>query len=170
MFRGILKSAAYHGDAQVYEALTSAVVKSSDSNVRAEIYKALGSFRDPVLRRQAFAFFLSDKVDPREAQYMFEAAGELPENAAAMQAFLRENYPAIEKKLPEEAMAHAPRWGRELCTAQDRSAYQSFFRDRAGKYPGGARNFAQSLEAIDICVDHRKVQEGRLKRFLSAQK
>jgi cytosol alanyl aminopeptidase len=73
-------------------------------------------------------------------------------------------------RLPEETLARMPRWGRELCTREERAGLQSFYTERVAKYPGGSRNLAQALETVDICVANRKVQEARLKRFLAAQK
>ncbi|NEX61714.1 M1 family metallopeptidase [Noviherbaspirillum galbum] len=170
MFRQVLRSAAFNGDAELFDALAQAVVKSKDSDARNEMYKALGSFRAPELRQRAFALVLSDQVDAREASTILYHAGETAENAPALQQFLAGSMDALMKRLPDEMMSRMPRWGQNLCTAGDRERYKQVFGPRIEQYPAGARSYAQALETIDICIGSRKAQETRLSRFLAGKR
>ena len=171
MLRPVLQSAAYSsGDLKLLNALAAAAEKSRDSGDRNEIFRALGSFSDATLRWRGFELFSSKQFDAREAVSIFWTASDRPDNAPALQQFLRAHYEALITRLPEDYGAIMPRWGRALCSAPERTAFQKFFQERAAKHPGGARNLAQALESIDICLANRQIQEGDVQRFLSAQK
>jgi alanyl aminopeptidase len=170
MLRSILQTAAYSGDQAVFDAMVEAAAGSRDSGERHEIFTALGSFSDAGLRQRAFEQVLSGKFDVREASAIFYVAADRTDSAPALLRFLRSHYDALLAKLPEDSRASVPRWGRALCSAQDRASFQDFFKTRAAKHPGGARNLAQALESIDICVASRNIQEPGVQRLLFAQK
>jgi cytosol alanyl aminopeptidase len=166
MYRQVLRSAAFNGDADLLDALVRNVATSTDSEARNEMYKALGSFRTPSLRQRAFELVLSDKLDPREASTILFHASEMAENAPAVQQFLGQHLNALAARLPEESMSRMPRWGENLCTAPERERYKEIFGARVQAHPAGAKSYAQALETIDICIASRKTQEARMSKFL----
>jgi cytosol alanyl aminopeptidase len=170
MYRQIIRSAAFNGDAELFRLLAQGVARSKDSEARNEMYKALGSFRAPVLRQRAFELVLSDKLDPREASTILLQAGESAENAPALQQFLGEKLDTLLPRLPEEMMSRIPRWGANLCAAADRERYAQTFGPRVKTHPVSARSYAQTLETIDICIAGRKVQESRMSKYLAGKK
>ncbi|MEN3293451.1 MAG: hypothetical protein V7642_2704 [Burkholderiales bacterium] len=169
MLQPILRTAAYSGDAALFDALAGAVAKSHDQGERHEMYRALGAFSDEALREKSFNLFFAEHVDPREAVTIFWSASEERHSPSALQAFLRTRYDRVVAKLPEDYAAFIPRWGAAQCSTGERASFQAFYRERAAKRPGGARNLAQALESIDICVANRRVQQDGLKGFLSSQ-
>lgn len=170
MYRQIIRSAAFNGDAELFELLAQGVARSTDSEARNEMYKALGNFRTPALRQRAFELSFSDRLDPREASTILYQAGENAENAPALQQFLAEKLDALLPRLPEEMMSRIPQWGKNLCTAADRERYVKTFGPRVKTHPISARSYAQTLETIDICVAGRKTQETRMGKYLAGKK
>jgi alanyl aminopeptidase len=167
MLRPLLHSAAYSGDRILLDALVAAAAASPDGGERDELFRALGSFTEPVLRQQAFDLLLSDRFDAREAVTILSTAARNPDSAPAVQQFVREHYDFLLAKLPEDYGAIMPEWGKMLCSVPERTAFQNFFQARAAKQKGGARNLAQALESIDICLANRKMQEENVRRFLA---
>ncbi|HYD79080.1 MAG TPA: M1 family aminopeptidase [Paucimonas sp.] len=170
MLGPILQTAAFSGDETVFDALAAAVSASRDAGLRHEMFSALGAFENPRLRQRAFELTLSERFDIREAAEILDAASKVPRHAPAVHAFIRERYDALAARLPEHYGARFAHWGKSLCSAQDRSALQQFFGGRIAGLKGGARNLAQALETIDICLASQSVQQERLKRFLAAAK
>jgi len=154
-FRAVLRVAAHQSDPEVFEALLVAVAKADDGGTRYEIYKTLGQYRDPVLRQRAFELPLADGLDARQATQIYDAAAEEADNAPALLRFVRERHEQLARRLPEETMARAPRWHRELCSAEDRAAAANFYGSRKPWPPGLERNLSQALEAVEICVKGR---------------
>lgn len=169
MTRPVLRSAAYSGDAALFDAFVSVLRQSKDFGIRNDIYNALGAFTEPALREKAFQLVLDEELDPREAVSILWTAGFLPENAPAVLAFVRDNYETLLKRLPEDSHGSITRWGAGLCSAEDRNAFVEFHRERAPRHQGGARNLALDTEAIDICLANRNAQQERLQRFLARQ-
>jgi cytosol alanyl aminopeptidase len=170
MYRQIIRSAAFNGDAELFGLLAQGVARSTDSEARNEMYKALGNFRAPVLRQRAFELVFSDKLDPREASTILFEAGETAENAPALQQFLGARLDALLPRLPEEMMTRIPRWGKHLCSVSEREGFMQNFGPRVKTHPLSAQSYAQTLETIDICIAGRKAQETRMSKYLAGKK
>jgi cytosol alanyl aminopeptidase len=170
MLSAILQTAAYGGDEKVLDALVAGIVATHDAGLRNEMFSALGAFENPHLLQQAFELVLSDRFDIRESTAILSSASDIPGHAPAVQAFIRGHYAALVERLPEHFGAKFAQWGHNLCSPHDRDAFERFFSERIAGLQGGARNLAQALETIDICVASQATQQHRLKRFLAAAK
>ncbi|HJW57336.1 MAG TPA: M1 family metallopeptidase [Burkholderiaceae bacterium] len=170
MLRPVLQSAAYSGDQALFDALVTAAATSRESGDRNVIFHALGSFTSPALLQQSMNLALSDRFDPREAVTILRTASESPENAQAVNQFVRQHYDALLARLPEDYGALLPKWGNMLCSRSERDTFDSFHRQRAALHPGGTRNFLQALETIDLCLANRRMQGGKVKRYLAASR
>lgn len=170
MLAPLLSTAAFSGDQVVFDAMANAAATFRDNGDRYEIFRAFGSFTDPVLRNKAFELVLTDRFDARESVAALEQAAFKPENAPALQQFMIKNHDGLLARLPEEYAALVWKWGSMLCTTEDRKAFNDSYKARPKKYPGAARNMAQSLETADICLLNRNKQEAGLKRFFAASK
>jgi alanyl aminopeptidase len=158
MLPHILKTAAFNADPTVFNAFVTAAAKTRNNRDREAIFSALGMVTNPALRTQAFQLLLSGRFDTREAVSMLSVASEQAENRTAMLQFVRQNYVAILAKMPDAYGSRLPNLGRGLCTKPERDAFLAFFEPRVAKYPGGARNLAQTLENINICVATGELQ------------
>ena len=159
-YRGILETAAQAGDAALFDAFVAALAQARNSATRIDIHIALGHFRDPALLQRAFDLALADGQDLREARETYDGASDEPDNAPALLRFVSQRIDELARRQPEDAVGRMPRLHAQLCTAQDRAALVVLYEDRVAKVAGGPRNLAQTVEAIDICIAGRKLQEG----------
>lgn len=169
MLPPVLASAAYSGDQAVLDAMLAMAAVSPSNGDRNAIFNAMGWFADPALLQQAFSQFLGDKFDPREMLSMFKTAGKEADHGPQLQEFIRLHIDAMLIKLPDDFASNLLHWGHGLCTKNQRNAFGDFFARRAAKDPGGARNLAQALETIDICLAMRVAQDADVKRFFARQ-
>ncbi len=79
---------------------------------------------------------------------------------------MKRHFDTLVERLPHDAAAQFPRWGSQLCDQSARDDMEAFFRDRIGKYAGGPRILAQSLEHIGLCAEFKARQQDSLVRFL----
>ncbi|WP_194792974.1 M1 family metallopeptidase [Caenimonas koreensis] len=152
MTRYVLQTAAYDGDAALFDAMSAALAKSDEITVRSEIFEALGHLRDPVQRQRAFELALSPQLDARESSRIFEGASEEAQNAVALLGFMQQHFDALQRRMPEESVARVPRWHTKLCSAQDRKSLLALYGNRRPAPPGFERNLAQTAETVDICL------------------
>jgi alanyl aminopeptidase len=162
----VLQVAASHGDRDLFDRLHAAAKKEKDRRDIERILRALGSFRDPALVRDALALFLSTEFNAREAYGILFAATRVEDNQALVWDFMKANYDAIVARLPREITGFLPYLGGNFCDAERRTEVAAFFQERAGKLMGGTRSLAQALEAIDLCVASRSAQEPGVREFL----
>jgi len=170
MFEAVLRTAAHGGDRKLFDALVAAVAVTRDAGLRDQMYAALSSFEDPALQQAAFGLTLAERFDARETIDILSHASRTSRHAPAAAAFIRANYDALVARLPENYGARFAHWGGRLCTPQDKAAFASFFDTRVAALPGGKRNLAQSIEAIDICLAGRAEGSKRLKRHVAGVK
>jgi alanyl aminopeptidase len=166
MRQSLLGSAAFHADAALFDALAERARLSRDAAERDDIYRALGRIADPVLRQKAFSLVLDHRRDVRESINILWSAAGHGDSAAFVLDFARSHYAALIARLPKDYGARLPGWGEQLCDADQRREFDAWFGTRAAQHPGGARNFAQALESIDICVASRENQRAAVARFL----
>ncbi len=113
---------------------------------------------------------LSDRFDARESVAIIWTASEQEENRTAAQQFVRQHYDAMLAKMPDEYAGKMPRLGHGLCSQPERDAFQDFFKNKAPQHPGGARNFAQALEDINICMATGRTQGVGVKQYFAKEK
>jgi alanyl aminopeptidase len=159
-YRAILETAAQDGDAPLFDAVVAALAQARDSSTRIDIDIALGRFRSPAQLQRALELGLAEGQDLREAREIYDSAADEPANAPALLRFVGRRMDDLVKAMPEDAVARMPRWHTQLCTPQDRAAVQALYEARLAKVAGGARNLAQALEHIDICIANRAMQSG----------
>ena len=162
----VLQVAASRGDRDLFDRLHAAAKKEKDRRDIERIVRALGSFRDPALAKEALALFLSKEFDAREAYGILFAATRVEDNQALVWDFLKTNYDAIVARLPREITGFLPYLGANFCDAGRRAEVAAFFEERASKLPGGTRSLAQALETIDLCIASRSAQEPGVREFL----
>ena len=140
------------------------------SGDRRDVLAALGSFRDPALAESAWDTLYAEQADAREGMSAMRLGAANDEAAAVLAVrYLRGHYDAIVKRLPEHAAAWFPRLGAALCDSTQKAEFEATLGDKASRVPGGARNYAQGIEEIGICIAARQSQRATLKSYLSKQ-
>jgi alanyl aminopeptidase len=160
---------AIGGDAALFDKLHEAAKKETDRVERQRILDALGSFRDPELAQKAFAIYLTDEFDPREAFELIAAASDDPRTREAALAFVEKNFDAVVARLPYDSAAGMPGLGSGFCDDEHASALGQFFRPLARKYPGMDRRLAQAMESVRQCAAFREKEVPGLVQYLKSR-
>jgi aminopeptidase N len=152
MVKPVLETAARFADAATYEKLEARALSAQDLRERTYLLSALARVRDPALRDRALRLATAESLRPRDALAFLDDAMEDEANGRAALDFVRANYEALDKKLPQHTMPFLISRAGGLCTREDRDVFVSTFADRASKYEGGALRYRQGLETLDLCV------------------
>jgi len=99
---------------------------------------------------------LDSRVDGREALYFLER-GMLDDDADRVAAFdfVRAHFDELVARLPPDTPSDLLVPLGELCRPPERSTFVNFFADRAPRFLGGAKRYAEALESIDLCIAAR---------------
>ena len=170
----VLTVAAEHGDRDFFDKLHAVATSTHDRRERNAAIRALGSFRDPAISKDAMAVLLTKEFDAREAFFaLLFGPLRYPETRALPFQFVKEHIDELMKRLPHEVgtdfAAGLPNVGSGFCNATQRDEVKAFFKDRVKNYVGGQRNLDQTIEKIDICIGERKAIEPDIARFLQTQ-
>ena len=171
-----LQAAARTAQGQSGHGLLGAYVDALDrvtGSDRRAVLAALASFRDATLAEAAYDALFSEtrpRADARDGLAAMRL-GASSDDASALFAlrYLHAHYDAIVARLPQRAAAWFPRLGRTLCDSAAGAEFQATLGDRMAGVAGGARNYAQAVEEIGICIAARRSQRAALKAFLSKQ-
>lgn len=166
MRRAVLMTAAHFGAKDLFDAFYAAADKAHGEE-RADLYAALGAFRNPQLLDQALSLSLSDTVDSRDARTIMVQAANDPLSTPQVLRFLENHYDAIAQRYSASAPAWFVQFGRHLCDASQQQEFVNFFASRVIDIPGGAHSFAQASESAALCVATREREQDRLKSFLA---
>ncbi len=155
MLQPVLDTAARFADAATYDKLRALTLKTSNLRERSYLIYALARTRDPALRERTFALTLDKAFSGRDALALLEDALWEETNRRPAFDFLRAHYDALVAKLPEYTMTRLIDSLGEVCTREEHDLFVGFFKDRAPGILGGAREYRQSLERIDLCIAAR---------------
>jgi alanyl aminopeptidase len=170
----VLSTAAQFADETLFDQLLAAARSSSDRTEQPTLLRALASSRDPKLARKAMDVLLTDHFDVRQAFYplMFQPLKNR-ETADIPFEFVREKWDQLMDKLPHEVgsdyAAALPSVGNAICDPGMERQYVSFFQDRVQRYAGAPRTFAQTREAIGICIAQKDEIGPSVANFLRGQ-
>jgi alanyl aminopeptidase len=173
MLAGVLTTAAHFGDRALFDTMLQQLKSIQDRHQRQTLIGALGSFRDPQIAQAAMALVLRPDMDPRET--MFVLFGPLSDRQTQRLPFdfVKTHYDELLKRLPSgggfDAGATLPMVGGGFCDETSRKEFVSFFQDRAKKFIGGPRNYAQALEGIRLCEAQKAAQGADVAAFLEKQ-
>lgn len=165
----VLQAHARRGDRELHERLRTALAGAKDRRDRRLLYIALGSFRDPTLGREALSLVLDPARDYREAMQIAWTMAETPRGGVLAYDFMKANFDALVARAPRDAAAYYPRLAGTFCSAPQRADVEAFFRERAGRFEGGPRILAQTLERIQLCAALKERQQNQLSIFLRKQ-
>jgi alanyl aminopeptidase len=162
----VLTVAAENGDRELFERFHEALKKSTNRRDRTRLLRAMGSFRDPAILRDALGLALTEEVDPREARALFTAPQERESGRRILWEFLKKNFDGLVAKTPQEALPFFPFLADKFCSESDREEVAAFFQEKAQKLPGSEHNLAQVLELIHACAALKNVQGPGIRAFL----
>src|SRR5262249_43523085 len=107
-------------------------------------------------RDRALNLMMDARIDGREALYFLER-GILEDDANRVAAFdfVRAHFDALVAKLPPDTPGDLATPLGELCRPPERATFVAFFGERAPRFLGGAKRYAEALESVDLCIAAR---------------
>lgn len=162
----VLRVAALGGDRALFDALLAAVRNNPDRRERADIYGALGAFRDPTLAQAARELWLSPAHDVREVMTAVRTRGRVEVVQEPLFSFLGEHFNALAHKLPNEMVARFPQMFAGACSSNQAERMERLFKPHLGEVDGMAKALEQSLEGVRLCASYRQAQRASLEGFL----
>jgi aminopeptidase N len=164
----IVKAAATHGDAALFDALVAAADRAASPEEQYRYLYALGDFRDPALVDRGLQRALSPQLRSQDTAIYLAQFLVNPVARGRAWAFVAANWKALE---PKVAIAGGDvNFVRSLgafCDAASRDAIGSFF--AAHPLPGAARTLTQTIEQINNCIALRDKQTPAVTAWLEAR-
>jgi cytosol alanyl aminopeptidase len=149
----VLRVAALSGDRALFDALVRVALGSPERRERADMYAALGNFREPELSQRSRALWLAPAHDIREVM----APVRRRDGAAqeGLLGFVAANFKTLAKRLPKDAPGEFPSLFGGLCSADAASQVERFFSPIIRRYDGDESTLQRSLENIRLCAVYR---------------
>src|SRR6185436_4852097 len=142
----IFSGAARNGDASTFDALTELHEKADLPEVKVQLLRALGAFRQEAQLRRSVAYALSDKVRRQDAMAVF---GSIPiEMKPVGWKLLQENWAVLDERYGKSGLiGHFIAAAAGGIPSEDHAAQvEKFFKDHPAPY--GSEKIKQTLEGI----------------------
>ncbi len=162
----VLGIAGTYGDKALFDRMLAKAKAAKEPQSIQRLLLTLGSFREPELQTRALDELLTDDFDPRMAVTLLWGGHDDPACHQRAYDFFKQHYEALMARLPPEFGIYMPLIASGFSDEAHRADVQAFFKDRVAKYPGAARNLAQTLEGIRIQEARVAAQQPGILAFL----
>ncbi|HLV85748.1 MAG TPA: M1 family aminopeptidase [Candidatus Sulfotelmatobacter sp.] len=156
--------AALNGGEDFYNNLLSAIRNRKSPQDYYLYLFALAAFRDPKLVQRTLDFAISSDVRSQDALRLISRVLANPDSQQLAWDFIRQHWPEIEKDGGPFASAEIVHATDTFCQPALRDQVVEFF--KAHWVEAGEREYRQSLEMINNCVDLKSRQEPQLASWL----
>lgn len=171
MLRGVLGTAAYYGDLNLFNRMLAEYKKTQDKQIRRALMGALTSFRDRAAIEAGMNALVNGEVPYLEGRGLLFGGDSEEATRKLSFEYIQAHWDKIVAGMPRggdsdfgEAL---PRAGAAFCDARSRDEFKAFFGPRVGQFVGAARAFNQTLESIDLCIARKAAQEPGVTAFLA---
>jgi alanyl aminopeptidase len=166
----VLSIGADTNDAAFHDALLSGARTTGERLDKLRMLSALATYRAPDIVTAQLPLALGKDFETRDAmRLVWGASGSARTRDLAID-FVEKNFDALVERLPAEAGADLISVAGGACDEQRRDAARAFFDGRSTKYLGGPRNFAMTMEGIDLCIAWRAKHRPEAVAFFDAWK
>jgi cytosol alanyl aminopeptidase len=166
--REVLRLAVQSSPA-MFDRLFQELFHETERTRRADLIRALVEVRDVKRQTAALGLALDERLDVREAQFVFFGADE-DANWANSQRFVREHLDELLKRLPSDGTTTGQAFLAYVfaarCSADDRDDVVAYVNKTFAGMPGGARTVQQAIEGMDQCIARRKLMEPEIRSWL----
>ena len=162
----IFTGSARHGGAPVCEALMELHEKADLPEVKVQVLRALGAFRDEALLRRSVAYALSDKVRRQDAMAVF---GSIPiEMKPVGWKLLQEHWTILDERYGKSGLiGHFIAAAAGGIPSEEHAAQvEKFFREHPAPY--GSEKIKQTLEGIRARARFRDRNRNGLTQFFAS--
>ena len=162
----IFSGSARHGDESVFAALAELHEKADLPEVKVQLLRSLGAFRQEALLRKAVAYALSEKVRRQDAMAVF---GSIPiEMKPVGWKLLQENWSVLDERYGKSGLiGHFIAAGAGGIPSEAHAAeVEKFFKDHPAPY--GSEKIKQTLEGIRARAKFRDRNRNGLAQFFAS--
>jgi len=164
----VLRIAAQHGDARLFDALLAAAERASDPDEHYRYLHALGAFREPALITRGLELALSPQLRTQDTAIYVAQFFANPDARSSALSFVTERWPALQPKVTvfggDTTLIHSMSG---FCDRDARDRIKAFF--TAHPLPAATRTLEQTLEEIDNCIALRTTQTAAVGDWLAAR-
>jgi aminopeptidase N len=164
----IFSGAARNGDASTFDALTELHEKADLPEVKVQLLRSLGAFRQEALLRKSVAYALSEKVRRQDAMAVF---GSIPiEMKPVGWKLLQENWAVLDERYGKSGLiGHFIAAAAGGIPSEDHAAQvEKFFQDHPAPY--ASEKIKQTLEGIRARAKFRSRNRKGLSEFFASVK
>ncbi|HEV7241625.1 MAG TPA: M1 family metallopeptidase [Thermoanaerobaculia bacterium] len=163
----LIMIAAREGDAALYDRLLKAQRNAVTPDDQYLFRFALAAFRNPELRRRTFEWTLTDEMRNQDAGWLMGNVvyARYGTDRAGSWRWIEENWPRIQKKVPEPMQGDVVAAAGVLCDRESLARVKAFI--EAHPVPSAERRNAQSLERIAQCAALKEIQSTKLHEWIA---
>jgi len=165
----VLPAAARTGDPALFDAMLAEAKATTNRLDRRNLMIGLFSFREPELAERGLSLLLDPSFDVRESWTALYYASTLDPSRASTHAFIQARFDALAATVGRDTPGSWPFYAAGLCSRGERREVEAFWTPRVERYPGGERQLAHALEAIDVCIEVRAHASASGSRWLDAR-
>jgi len=164
----IVRVAARHGDARLFDALFAAAERATDPDEHYRYLYALTDFRDPSLIDRGLELATTPQMRTQDTALYLAQFFANPDARARALSFVVDRWPALQPKVTvfggDTTLVHAMG---SFCDAGSADRIRAFF--AAHPLPAAARTLEQTLEEIANCAALREKQTPVVAQWLAAR-
>ncbi|MBV8762709.1 MAG: ERAP1-like C-terminal domain-containing protein, partial [Deltaproteobacteria bacterium] len=165
----VLHIAARYGDQKLFDRIHKDALAAKDRTERVRLIRALGSFSDPAIVKQALAIALTNEFELREASGLLQGGMQDPRTRELTFTFVKDHFDDIEAKLPPMFRPYMAYFAVGLCDDSRTAEIKGFLEPRMKKLDGGEHALAQAMEQLSLCSAQRKAQTPAVAAFFAKQ-
>jgi aminopeptidase N/puromycin-sensitive aminopeptidase len=162
-----LAIAARNGDAALFEKLQKVFETSTNPEFQEAALRMLAEFQDPALVQRSLDYAVSGKVRNQDAAIQFIIPLQIDENRDRTWQYIQSHWDKVQAQLTTAMGGYLVGSTSSFCSEASRESVKSFF--AAHPVPASELSLRHAIEHIDGCIELRKLQEPKLKTWLSAQ-
>lgn len=160
----VLNVAAAGGDAALLDEYLAAMPRMRSPEQYYHLGDALSSFSGQPLVERVLQLAVSPQVRNQDAPRLIAEELQYRKNQNAAWAWIKANWPEVEKKITMSSGAEIVAVTRTFCDAGNRDDVQQFFTEH--KVPSSERTLKQVAERVNACINYRNQQQGNLAAWL----
>ncbi len=156
---------ALHGDASFYEAIQTALEKSTTPAARSTLIGTLGRFRETALVDRALAYSLTDKLNSTEFLTIVGGVSGNPDVGSRAVDWIIAHFDAIKTKAPAMYVDYLINYaGNDLVTFEK---LRAFLRDPSRVTPFAEKNIVKAGERFGLVTRLREKEQAHIDAYLA---
>jgi aminopeptidase N/puromycin-sensitive aminopeptidase len=162
-----LAIAARNGDAELFDKLQKVYETSTNPEIGEGALRLLAEFQNPELANRSLEYAVSGKVRNQDVAIQLSIGLEMEETRDLTWNYIKANWDKVQAQLTTDMGMYLVGATAGFCSPEAREDVHSFFSTH--KVAASDRTLKHAMERINGCIEFRKLQEPKLKKWLAAQ-